>query len=422
MEDSKSSELLEHFYLRYGFSTRALHAGEHLGQPPQSRNHTNAIFQTSTFVFQNAEEGKALFEGAKKGYIYSRMGNPTVLVLEAKINALEGKEAKLRDPENIRVSTVAFPSGMAAISSTCLAILGPGDTVIRGDVLYGCSDDLFTRQIPRYQINVHEVDTSDLNAFQRMMEAHPKTKLVFFETPTNPTMKVTDIASLCDIAHGVNPDVLVAVDNTFATPYLQRPLALGADIVLHSTTKYICGHGTVVGGVVTTINDKFKDHLYDYMKDIGPVPSPFDSWLVNLGLKTLPLRMERHCSNAMAIARFLERHPKVSYVAYPGLQTSPYHDLARKQMSGFGGMIAFELVGGYEAGVNLMNNARVFTLAVSLGCVDSLIQHPASMTHASVEESRRLKAGITSGLVRLSVGIEDLEDLIQDLDQALSKV
>lgn len=423
MEDSKSRDLLfKEFYLDCGFATRALHAGEHLGQPPQARNHTNAIFQTSTFIFQDAQEGKDLFEGKKHGYIYSRLGNPTVLVLEGKLNALEGKEAKLRDPDNVRVSSVVFSSGMAAISSTIMAACRSGDTVIRGDVLYGCSDDLLTHHMPEYGVKVVSVDTSDPALFRAAMQANPTAKLVLFETPTNPTMALTDIAEVCRVAHEVNPSCLVAVDNTFATPFLQRPLSLGADVVIHSTTKYICGHGTVVGGVVTTTRDDFKDRLFSIMKDFGPVPSPFDAWLVNQGIKTLPIRMERHCANAGVIARYLESHPKIASVSYPGLPSSPYHELAKKQMSNFGGMLAFEVKGGYEAGQKLMDNVHVMTLAVSLGCVDSLIQHPASMTHACVDEQRRLAVGITPGLVRISVGIEDVEDLVRDLDQALARI
>lgn len=422
MEDSNNPKELKHFYLECGFATRALHAGEHLGQPPQARNHTNAIFQTSTFLFQNAEEGRELFSGTKKGYIYSRLGNPTVRVLEAKLNALEGCKVKMDDPEGVRVSSVVFSSGMGAISSTILADLDAGDTLIAGDVVYGCTDDLLSHHVKRFGIKVVRVDTSDTEAFKKAMKENPKARLVFFETPTNPTMSITDISAVSKIAHEVNPGCLVAVDNTFATPYLQRPLELGADIVVHSTTKYICGHGTVVGGVVVTTNDAFKDRLFSAMKDLGPVPSPFDAWLVNMGVKTLPIRMERHCENAMKVAQFLQDHPAVDHVNYPGLPSNPFHELAKKQMGGFGGMISFELKGGYDAGCKLMDNVRVFSLAVSLGCVDSLIQHPASMTHAAVPEAQRLRVGITPGLVRVSVGIEDVEDLITDLDRAFGSL
>jgi len=422
MEDSKSKELMHEFYLECGFATRALHSGEHLGQPSGSRNHSNGIFQTSTFLFKDAEEGRQLFAGEQQGYMYSRLGNPTVVVLEGKINALEGKEVKLANPDNVRVSSVVFASGMAAISSAIFSACKAGDKIIRGDVLYGCTADLLNHHAKDYGIEAISVDTSNIDKFKEVMNANKDAKMVFFETPTNPTMSISDIEQIAAIAHEANPKILVAVDNTFATPYLQRPLSLGADIVCHSTTKYICGHGTVVGGVVCTTNDEFKDKLFSFMKDFGPVPSPFDLWLVNTGLKTLPIRMDRHCENAQKMAEYLDKHPKIGRVAYPGLENFPFHELAKKQMDGFGGMIAFELNGGYEAGKKLMDSVKVMTLAVSLGCVDTLIQHPASMTHACVPEAERMAGGLTNGLVRISVGIENIEDLIGDLDQALKNV
>lgn len=421
MEDSKANDYLDKFYLECGFATRALHAGEHVGQPQQT-THTGAIYQSSTFVFQSADEGAAIFSGERAGYVYTRMGNPTVMVLEAKMNALEGKEVKLRDP-NLRVSTLAFSSGMSAISTVLLAKCNAGDTIIMGDVVYGATEDLAIKVLPRFGIRTVSVDTSDLNEVEKTVKAHPEAKVVLFETPTNPMLAVTDITGVCDIVKSVNPETCVVVDNTFATPYLQRPLSLGADAVVHSTTKYLCGHGTVVGGVLTTTCDDVKNGAYTLIKDIGNAPSPFDAWLVNMGIKTLPLRMDRHCENALAIAEFLAKHPKVERVFYPGLETSPYFHLAKRQMGGkFGGMVAFELGGGIEAGRRVMNNIKVFTLAVSLGCVDSLVQHPASMTHACVPREKREKAGMTDGLIRVSVGIEDREDLLQALEDALAKV
>ncbi len=419
MEDSKSSDFLEKFYLKYGFATRALHAGEHVGQP-ESPSHTGAIYQTSTFVFKNAEEGADLFAGKHAGYVYTRLGNPTVQLFEAKMNSLEGKEVKLKDP-NVRVSSMAFSSGMAAVSSTLLAMLNPGETLIMGDVLYGATEHLAFNILTRFGINVVEVDTSNLDAVEKALKANPKAKVLLFETPTNPMLNLTDIEEIVKCAKHINPEIKVTVDNTFATPYLQRPLALGADVVIHSTTKYICGHGTVVGGVMTTLHDHIKDKAYMVIKDLGGVPSPFDAWLVNNGLKTLPIRMDRHCANAMAIARFLEKHPKVERVFYPGLESSPFYRLAKKQMKDFGGMVSFEIKGGIEAGRRVMDNIKIFTLAVSLGCVDSLIQHPASMTHACVPKEKREKGGVTDGLIRISAGIEDAEDLIQALDEALAK-
>ncbi|MFZ4578600.1 MAG: trans-sulfuration enzyme family protein [Myxococcota bacterium] len=418
MEDSKNRDFRGQFYLDYGFATRALHAGEHLGQP-QTKSHTNAIYQTSTFVFSSAEEGARAFSGEDPAYIYTRLGNPTVKVLEAKVNALEGAAVKLANPD-LRVSTVAFSTGMAAISGALLACASAGDELLIGNVVYGATEHLCANVLSRLGIRTTDVDVSDLAAVRAAILARPKAKAILFETPMNPTMVLADIAGIVRVVREVNPDIHVIVDNTFATPYLQRPFELGADVVVHSTTKYICGHGTVVGGLVTTTDDRVKDELYKLIKDLGASPSPFDTWLVNLGLKTLPLRMDKHCASAMAIARHLERHPKVAAVYYPGLASHPQHALAVRQMKDFGGMLSFELVGGIEAGRRLMNTIELFTLAVSLGCVDSLIQHPASMTHACVPREKRLLGGITDGLVRLSVGIEDVEDLIRALDEALA--
>ncbi|MBN2359297.1 MAG: PLP-dependent transferase [Deltaproteobacteria bacterium] len=420
MEDSKSSDFVAQFYLDCGFATRALHAGEHVSQP-HTPAHTTPIYQSSTFIFQSADEGARIFKGEVPGYVYTRMGNPTVLALEAKINALEGAQWKLTHPEG-RVSTLAFSSGMAAISASIMACASAGDTILLGNVVYGATEHLCSQLLSRYGVRTVEVHTPDLKAVAAAIQANPKAKAIMFETPTNPTLEITDVAALCKIVKGVNPDCYVIVDNTFATPYLQRPLELGADIVLHSTTKYIGGHGTVVGGVVTTHCDRIKDELYKVIKDIGSSPSPFDAWLVNVGVKTLPARIDRHCANALAIARFLSEHAKVARVFYPGLPSHPQHELAKRQMAQFGGIVSFELKGGFDAGKKLMDAIRIFTLAVSLGCVDSLIQHPASMTHASVPPDKRLKGGITDGLVRISVGIEDQADLIKALDQALAGV
>lgn len=419
MESTLYKDAIERFYLKCGFATRALHAGEKIGQPV-THAHTNAIYQTSTFIFDSAEDGADLFAAKKEGYIYTRMGNPTAMVVEAKLNALEGAEVKMKDPENVRVSSLIFSSGMGAISSTIMAVLQPGDTMIYGSVLYGATDNLITTILPKFNIRAIPCDTEYLDRFEKTMKDHPKTKLILFETPTNPMMTITDIAGLCRIARSVNPDVVIAVDNTFATPYLQRPLALGADVVIHSTTKYIGGHGTVIGGAAITTRDDVKDRIYHIMKDFGPCPSPFDAWLINQGLKTLPLRMDRHCANAMQVAKYLEKHPKVIKVHYPGLPSFPQHELAKKQMKDFGGMVTFEIRGGYEAVKKLLNHVHVMTLAVSLGGVDTLIQHPASMTHASVAPEVKQRLGITDGLIRLSVGLEDVEDILGDLEQALN--
>ncbi|PIR17605.1 MAG: methionine gamma-lyase [Deltaproteobacteria bacterium CG11_big_fil_rev_8_21_14_0_20_49_13] len=420
MEDSKSRDLIKEFYLNCGFATRAVHAGEHVGQPHFSA-HTGGIYQTSTFVFKTAEEGAQIFAGEKDGYMYTRLGNPSVRLLEAKVNALEGAEVKKKNPD-LRISTLAFSSGMSAIASTLMALAGKGDTIIMGDVLYGATEHLASNVLKRFGINTVEVNTADLEAVGMVVKANRDAKAFFFETPANPLLVVSDIEAISRIVKSVNPNMKVIVDNTFATPYLQRPMELGADIVVHSTTKYICGHGTVVGGLATTFHDDVKSAIYTVIKDVGGSPSPFDSWLVNIGLKTLPVRMDKHCSNAMAIAEFLQGHPKVAHVHYPGLKKNPYYELAKRQMKDFGGMISFDLKGGLEAGKKLMNNIEIFTLAVSLGCVDSLIQHPASMTHACVPKEKREKGGLTDGLVRISVGIEDVDDLIKALKTALEKV
>jgi methionine-gamma-lyase len=419
MEDSKNVNL-EEFYLDCGFATRALHAGEHVGQP-QHVAHAGAIYQTSTFVFDSAQQGADIFAKQEPGYVYTRLGNPTVKLLEAKINALEGAGFKAANPDE-GVYTQAFASGMGAIAAALMAAAGNGETIIMGDVLYGATTHLADNVLKRQGIDVVEVDTSDLAKLEAALAANPGAKALYLETPTNPLLACTDIAAAAGMAKAVNPDMRVIVDNTFATPYLQRPLELGADTVVHSTTKYINGHGTTVGGLVTTTDEAYKNAVYMMLGDIGANPSPFDCFLINQGLKTLPMRMERHCSNAMAVARYLEAHAKVERVYYPGLESFPHHAVAKKQMKDFGGMVSFELVGGLEAGRTLMDNIELFTLAVSLGCVDSLIQHPASMTHACVPREKRLAAGLGDGLVRASVGVEDIDDLLRALDKGLALI
>ncbi len=388
-----------------GFNTKAIHAGQ---KPcPVTGAHVTPIYQTSTFVFKDVDQGARRFAGEEEGYIYTRLGNPTLTELEAKIAALEGGEA-----------AIGAASGMAAISTALVTLLKKGDHIVAGDALYGCTHSFISEILPQYGIEVTMVDTSNLENIENAMK--PNTKVIYVETPANPTMKLVDLKGASDIAH--KHGAVIIVDNTFMSPYLQRPIEHGVDIVVHSATKYIGGHGDVLAGLIIGPKELIDTMRIPYLKDFGGILSPFDAWLLLRGLKTLGVRMDRHCANAQKVAEYLEKHPLIDKVYYPGLPSHPQYELAKKQMDGFGGMMSFELKGGLEAGKVLMNSVKMITLAVSLGCVDSLIQHPASMTHSPVPREERLKAGITDGQVRLSVGIEDVEDIIADLDQALKEV
>ncbi|WP_353894541.1 methionine gamma-lyase [Proteinivorax hydrogeniformans] len=388
---------------KHDFKTLAVHAG----QKPDKLHGALAtpLYQTSTFVFDNVQQGANRFAGEESGYIYTRLGNPTQAVLEEKMAALEGGEAAL-----------AFGSGMAAVSAVLMYFLKGGDHVVHSDAIYGCTHSFLHEIICDYNVSATSVDTSDV---QKVKEAiKPNTKAIYLETPANPTMKLCDIEAISKIAKEAG--AVVIVDNTFMSPYLQSPLELGADVVLHSATKYIGGHGDVVAGILVGSKEIMDGIRMTTLKDIGGIIAPFDAWLLIRGLKTLAVRMDRTCENAQKVAEYLEQHPAVEKVHYPGLPSFPQHELAKKQMKGFSGLISFELKGGYDAGVKLMNSVKLCQLAVSLGDVDSLIQHPASMTHSVVPEEERLEAKITPGLVRLSVGIEDVEDIIEDLDQGIS--
>ncbi len=388
---------------KQGFSTKAIHAGQ---QPdPSYGSLSTPIYQTSTFVFKDVAQGAARFSGDEEGYIYTRLGNPTQTALEEKMAVLEGGEA-----------AAAFASGMAAVTAILLALLSKGDHVVHTSALYGCTYSFLHELAPRFGISATSIDTSDLQAVDRAIQSN--TKVVYLESPANPTMKMCDIAAIAEIAR--SRGVKVVVDNTFMTPYFQQPLALGADVVVHSATKYIGGHGDVIAGLAVGQKEFIDEVKMTTLKDIGGTISPFNAWLLLRGLKTLPVRMERHDSNGRAVAEFLEQHPAVDRVYYPGLESCEQHQLAVQQMSGFGGILAFELKKGYEAGVRMMNKVELCHLAVSLGDVDTLIQHPASMTHSVVPEDERERAFITPGLVRLAVGLEDVEDIIADLEQAMS--
>ncbi len=380
---------------RGGFATRAIHAGQ---EPDQATGATIVpIYQTSTYT-QEAP-------GRHKGYEYSRTANPTRTALEECVASLEGAEYGL-----------AFASGLAATVAT-MSLLSSGDHVVAGDDLYGGTYRLFDKVLPRTGgLEFTYADTTDPTSVERALR--PETKLLWIETPTNPLLTLSDIQELSEMAHGRS--AVVAVDNTFASPYFQNPLALGADIVVHSTTKYMGGHSDVVGGAVVTSDPDFYEAMKFYQNAAGGVPGPFDSWIVLRGLKTLAVRMRQHEENALAVARFLEGHPEVETVNYPGLPSHPQHELAKKQMSGFSGMVSFTLKGGAEAAYAVVQKTEVFHFAESLGGVESLITHPATMTHAAIPREQREARGVTDGLMRLSVGIEDKEDLIADLDRAIS--
>ncbi|MFH1676353.1 MAG: PLP-dependent aspartate aminotransferase family protein, partial [bacterium] len=383
-------------------TTRQIHSEGH-GKPKNA--HVMPIFQSSTFVFDSPEHGAALFANEVEGHIYTRLGNPTTEALERTLANLENAE-----------QAVVVSSGMAAVEACILPFVEAGDHIISGDTLYGPCLHLIGDIFSKWGIASSFVDTSDPDKIAKAIT--PKTKICFFETPANPTNKITDIAAVAEICH--KKGIRVIIDNTFATPYNQRPLEHGCDIVMHSATKYLNGHGDVIGGCVIG-NSEDMALVKKFRTDTGPCMSPFDSFLFLRGLKTLSLRMERHNSNGLRIAQFLENHPDVKMVSYPGLPSCPGYKVAKKQMSGFGGMIAFELKGGFEAAKELLKNIDLCTLAVSLGTLDTLIQHPASMTHAKVPKNLREQQSLTDDLVRISVGCEDVEDLIADLDSALEK-
>lgn len=380
-------------------------------------SHVMPIYQTSTFRFENAEAGRKFFahEAGGATHSYSRLGNPTVQHLEDVLTELETFD------NDIEALSMAFGSGMAAITTALLGI-GKGKRILAQEVLYGCTSQFLREDAEDYNIAVTHIDPYDLEALQRTLHRHSDTALIYLESIANPTMRVCDLEAICKIAQ--KADVLVMVDNTFATPFHLRPLAAGADVVAYSTTKYLSGHGTIIGGSLTARKEVMKKYnLPVFRKNFGGICSPFDAWLTLSGIKTFPLRMAKHNENAFLVAEYLNEHPAVEKVWYPGLENHPDHELSRQILSrGYGGVISFELSGGYDAGVDMMNSVKLCTLAVSLGTVDTLIQHPASMTHAVVDPDVRERTGITDGLIRLSVGIESPEDLIRDLEQALQKV
>ena len=385
-------------------ATKAVHTGTEIC--PLTGSVTTPIYQTSTFAFRDAEQGAARFSGEEDGFIYTRLGNPTIQALERNLSAMEGGDAAL-----------ATASGMAASTTIFLSFLKTGDHIICTDSVYGPTRVVLEKGFSKFGIESSYVDSSRVEAVRSAIRSN--TRMIFLETPANPTLKLSDIRAISEITRGAG--ALLVVDNTFMSPVLQRPLESGADIVMHSLTKFINGHSDVVGGAIICRQEHFPELRWT-LSNFGGIIDPFAAWLVLRGAKTLPLRMKQHCENGLKVAEFLASHPMVEKVHYPGMPDHPQHTLAKEQMDDFGGMIAFEVKGGIEGGRTVMNNVELCTLAVSLGSVETLIQHPASMTHSAMAREDRLKAGISDGLVRISVGIEDAGELIADLDRALGMI
>lgn len=388
----------------HGFDTRAIHAGGTGKNPSNALN--PPIFQTSTFVFDDIDHVEKVMSFQSDDYVYTRGNNPTLRLFENRMAELEHGEG-----------AVAFASGMAAISSVLFSFLKPNDNVIVHRTLYGSSYSVITKLLPQYGVE-HKI--RDLTNLENLKEAiDENTKLIYFETPSNPNLSIIDIKKVVEIAK--EKDIKVVVDNTFATPYFQNPLELGADVVVHSATKYICGHGDVVGGVaISKDNDYIQRLKFDYMCEFGGVMSPFNAWLLLRGLKTLGLRMRQHEKNAIEVAKFLKNHPKIKTVMYPGLENFKGYNIAKEQMNGFGAMISFEIDGGLKDAIKFVESVKLAQLAVSLGDCETLIEVPAAMTHRGYPNEKLKEFGLTESMVRISVGLEDSEDIIEDLEQALN--
>jgi O-succinylhomoserine sulfhydrylase len=387
---------------QWGFDTRAVRAGQHRTNEGEN---SEPIFATSSYVFKSAAEAAARFSGEKPGNIYSRFTNPTVRAFEERLAALEGGER-----------CVATGSGMAAILSTCLALLKSGDHIVSSRNIFGPTVLLFNNYLGKFGIETSYVSLSDHSAWEKAIR--PNTKLLFLETPSNPLTEIADIARLAKLAHAKG--CLLVVDNCFCTPALQLPLKLGADVVIHSATKYLDGQGRCVGGAVVGNKELVGEKVYGFMRTCGPSLSPFNAWVFLKGLETLSLRMQAHCANALELARWLEKQKRVKRVYYPGLASHPQHKLAKKQQSGFGGIVAFELKGGKDAAWKLIDSTRVLSITANLGDTKSTITHPATTTHGRLTPEQRQDAGISDGLIRISVGLEDVEDIKKDLARGLS--
>ena len=400
-----------------GISTIALHTASHEND---NYSHTTPIYATSTFTFDSADQGMERFKGADKSRLYTRWGNPTFTAAEKTIEALEARGLKNEKGEALEVKALLHSSGQAAMSTLFFSNLSAGDTLISHYSLYGGSQELMQKVMQEAGVNIVLIDIQDESLLIQTIRDNPSTKLIHLETPANPTLQCVDIEAVCKIAH--THGIKVSVDNTVATPYLQQPFALGADFVFHSATKFLNGHGSALHGVLLGKDLEFMHtKVWKWHALLGGNSNAFDAYLLIQGMKTLELRMEKHCSNAAKVANYLQQHSAIAHVNYTGLITHPQHEIAKKQMKQHAPLISFELKGGIEAGKKFINAVEVCTRAVSLGTVDTLVSHPASMTHMSIPKEERLKYGITDGLIRMSVGIENIEDLEADLAQALAK-
>jgi methionine-gamma-lyase len=388
------------------FETQSIHAGGGHNNPENALN--PPIFLTSAFVFENTDKVDAVMSFESDDYVYTRGNNPTLRLFENRMAALESGSG-----------AVSFASGMAAISSVLFSFLRPGDKVLVHKTLYGSSYNVVTKVLPKYEIDYTIADLAQPESLESVVDE--TTKVIYFETPSNPNLSIVDIRKIVDFARPRG--IKVVIDNTFATPYFQRPLEMGVDAVVHSATKYICGHGDVVAGVaVSRDQDYIKSLKFDYMCEFGGVLSPFNAWLLLRGLKTLGLRMRQHEANAIAVAEYLQKHPKVTGVQFPGLENFPGHEIAKSQMDGYGAIVSFEVEGGLEASRRMVNNTRLFQLAVSLGDCETLVQLPAAMTHRGYDQERLREFGLTESMIRISVGLEHIDDILAELDHALSHV
>jgi len=398
-----------------GWSSVAVHGG-HKKDPTYA--HQVPIYASSTYVYDTAEQGMRRFSGKEEGYIYSRWGNPTISEAEEKISALETFGITAPSGSALQAKGILHASGMAAISTLLLALLKPGDKILTHFSLYGGTDELVQKILPPLNISAEIIDLRDLNKAESAMRGSG-IKMLYLETPANPTIQCVDIEELCKLAK--RHKIIVACDNTFATPFLQQPFRFGVDFIVHSTTKFLNGHGTAIGGILLGRDlELMKGHVTKVHRLLGGNANPFDAFLLIQGIKTLELRMERHCANAIEVANFLEKNKTVGKVNYVGLESHPDHKVAMKQMSRPGGMLSFELKNGLQAGIDFMNKLKMCVRTVSLGTCDTLLSHPASMSHAGIPREQRLKYGITDGLIRMNVGIENVQDIIADLTQALS--